>query len=239
MGKRRREKGDPIAELLGAVVLFVFLGVFWYTQSFEMAGITAGIVLGIIISFSIYRSGKRVEKLKRSGISDIDQMDGRQFEHYLGLLFKSQGYKVDVTRSTGDFGADLVIQKEGKRIVVQAKRHSKNVGISAVQEAQAAIAHYKAHEAWVVSNRGYTEPAVKLAAANSVRLVDREALIEMILQMNPDAIPSAEQVRREVPRAKEKCKVCGKEMVVRRGSKGEFLGCTGYPECRNTKSLTS
>jgi hypothetical protein len=31
------------------------------------------------------------------------------------------------------------------------------------------------------------------------------------------------------------CDVCGREMRVRRGSKGQFWGCTGYPECRNTK----
>lgn len=70
----------------------------------------------------------REERLKQSGIHDIDTMDGRQFEHYLGLLFKSQGFKVEVTKSTGDFGADLIIEKNNRRIVVQAKRYSKNAG---------------------------------------------------------------------------------------------------------------
>jgi DNA topoisomerase-1 len=33
------------------------------------------------------------------------------------------------------------------------------------------------------------------------------------------------------------CPDCGKELVVRRGRKGEFLGCSGYPRCRFTRDL--
>lgn len=221
------------------VGILVFLGGYWLTHSLTWGAIAAVLAIGLILATAIIFHQKRIDALKRSGISEIDKMDGRQFEHYLGLLFKSQGFKVEVTKSTGDFGADLVIAKEGKRIVVQAKRHSKNVGINAVQEAQAAIAHYKAQEAWVVSNRGYTKPAIQLADANGVRLIDRDELIKMVLQMNPDAVPDPEQVRREVPRATEKCKICGRDMVIRRSARGEFLGCTGFPACKNTKNLTS
>jgi restriction system protein len=32
-----------------------------------------------------------------------------QFEHYLGYLFKSQGYAVKVTHAAGDYGADFEI----------------------------------------------------------------------------------------------------------------------------------
>ncbi|MFZ2088045.1 MAG: type I DNA topoisomerase, partial [Desulfobaccales bacterium] len=33
------------------------------------------------------------------------------------------------------------------------------------------------------------------------------------------------------------CPDCDKELVVRRGRKGEFLGCSGYPKCRFTRDL--
>ncbi|WP_260504043.1 restriction endonuclease [Paenibacillus illinoisensis] len=48
-------------------------------------------------------------------------MDGVQFEHYLGHLFRSYRYKAEVTKATGDFGADLIMSKEGKRIVVSSQ----------------------------------------------------------------------------------------------------------------------
>ena len=33
------------------------------------------------------------------------------------------------------------------------------------------------------------------------------------------------------------CPECGKELLVRRGPKGEFFGCSGYPRCRFTQNL--
>lgn len=35
----------------------------------------------------------------------------------------------------------------------------------------------------------------------------------------------------------EKCPECGKSLAVRRGKRGPFLGCTGYPKCRFTKEI--
>jgi restriction system protein len=74
-------------------------------------------------------------------------MDGRQFEHYLGYLFKSQGYAVKVTRAAVDYGADLVLEKARKKIVVQVKRHSKSIGIEAVQQVHSSQNYYGASEA--------------------------------------------------------------------------------------------
>jgi DNA topoisomerase-1 len=33
------------------------------------------------------------------------------------------------------------------------------------------------------------------------------------------------------------CEKCGKAMVLKRGRFGEFMACSGYPECRNTKRI--
>ncbi|MEF3307141.1 restriction endonuclease [Paenibacillus sp. GYB003] len=55
---------------------------------------------------------------------------------------------------------------------LQAKRYGKNVGISAVQEAQASIAHYGASEAWVVTNSHFTDAAIALAKS-TVTLINR------------------------------------------------------------------
>ena len=36
----------------------------------------------------------------------------------------------------------------------------------------------------------------------------------------------------------EKCEKCGKPMVIRLGRNGQFLACTGYPDCDGTRDLT-
>jgi DNA topoisomerase-1 len=50
---------------------------------------------------------------------------------------------------------------------------------------------------------------------------------------NIKIIEKAEPVIRE----DVKCEKCGKPMAVRSGRFGKFLGCTGYPKCRNIKGL--
>jgi len=37
----------------------------------------------------------------------------------------------------------------------------------------------------------------------------------------------------------ETCENCGKPMVVKRGRFGQFLACTGYPECKTTRKIIS
>ncbi len=37
----------------------------------------------------------------------------------------------------------------------------------------------------------------------------------------------------------EECEKCGKPMVIRRGRYGRFLACSGYPECKNARSVST
>lgn len=184
---RRKSKAKQEEEmfqgLAGLAMLGGIIGTYSLTKSLT-ASLVAGVIgVGIVIMVMISIYQKRAERLKRSGISQIDKMDGVKFEQYLGHLFRSQGYKAEVTRAVGDFGADLILIKDGKRIVVQAKRYSKNVGLKAVQEVQGARAHYRASAAWVVTNSNFTQQAYELAKSNGVRLISRDELVEMLLQM--------------------------------------------------------
>lgn len=123
--------------------------------------------------------------LARSGIAEIDVMDGLAFEERLGVLFRSLGYTVEQTRERGDYGADLVVTKAGVRTVVQAKRLTKTVGIKAVQEAHASAAMYRCAHSMVVTNRYYSRPARELARVNDVRLWDRDDLVSALASVAP------------------------------------------------------
>jgi DNA topoisomerase-1 len=43
----------------------------------------------------------------------------------------------------------------------------------------------------------------------------------------------------EVEQIDEVCENCGKPMTLKRGRFGQFLACTGYPECKTTKKIAS
>lgn len=129
-------------------------------------------------------------KLIRAGIHDIDQMDGRTFERHLALLFQRLGYAVEQTKATGDFGADLIVERGRERAAVQVKRSAKRVSAKAVQEAVAAKAVYKCYRAIVVTNQGFTKSAEALAVANDVELWDRDRLVAAILSTKSEPNPT-------------------------------------------------
>jgi DNA topoisomerase-1 len=46
-------------------------------------------------------------------------------------------------------------------------------------------------------------------------------------------------IKKEVIVSDQICDKCGKSMIVKWGRKGKFLSCSGFPACKNAKSITS
>ncbi len=68
-------------------------------------------------------------------------------------------------------GADLIAKKDGKTIIIQAKRYQGAVGNKAVQEVISALAYFGGDEGWVVTNSSFTRSARSLAKKANIRLV--------------------------------------------------------------------
>lgn len=136
------------------------------------------VVLLLLIGISIIR----YIKLAKSGIFDIDRLSGEEFEYRLIILFEKLGYQVKhVGNQKGDYGVDLVLEKDSARIALQAKCYKKwHVGEDAVREVLAGKNMYQCSDAWVVTNSTFTNMAIKLAKVNSVKLISRSGLITLL-----------------------------------------------------------
>ncbi|WP_251041197.1 restriction endonuclease [Bacillus sp. ISL-45] len=171
--------------------LFIFSALFFFSFPLESSFIIIPeLLVGMFFVIIIYiplRFKRRKEerenakKILQSGIGEIDVMDGVEFEYYLEALFQAMGYNVQTTSASGDFGADLILTKDYRKIAVQVKRYNKTVGVRAVQEVYSSIPYYGATEAWIVTNNIFSKPAYELAEKNNIFLIDRGMLIEMIV----------------------------------------------------------
>ena len=112
-------------------------------------------------------------------VEDLSELTGLAFERYLGQLFVDLGYDVIVTPASGDYGADLVLDGDEGKVVVQAKQYASPVGFSAIEEIHFAKTYYKADQAWVVATHGFTSQAVNAANAAGVRLISGTEVLEM------------------------------------------------------------
>ncbi len=140
----------------------------------SLAATAALLVLVAVAGIAIRTHRDRV--FHGATLCSIDTMDGTQFEEFLTVLFTHLGYRVQHVGMSHDFGADLVLTSSHQRIVVQAKRYARNVGIGAVQEALGAVQYYRGTRGMVVASSGFTEPARELAARSGVELWDRQRL---------------------------------------------------------------
>lgn len=239
MSKKRRKKRKNDDLLYKLLIIASFgLGIFVFIETESIPLAFAIIILPVIlIEVQKYVARKKKDaNLAKSGIRDIDRMDGFQFEEYLAVLFRKHGYKAKITKSSGDYGADLILIKNGEKTVVQAKRYSQKVGIKAIQEIVAAKNYYKADKSMVITNNYFTAPAIELAESSNVELIDRKKLIKMLSKLNPNGtVVNPVEVKKSVAPICEYCKV---EMVLRKSKTGnEFYGCVNFPSCKNTKSI--
>lgn len=128
---------------------------------------------------------EKFDPLEHVTMSKVDAMLGYEFEDFLGDLLTKIGYSaVEVTKRSGDQGADLIAERFGEKIVIQAKNYSDNVGNSAVQQVNAARSFYKCDRAMVICNRNFTPSAKDLAKSTGVELIDRNGLKEYLDQYN-------------------------------------------------------
>lgn len=144
---------------------------------FVLLKVIPAALVGAVARIWRARRSRRLRRCK-SIMRRIDTMSGVDFELFLADYFISQGYRVEVTQATGDFGADLILRKGRQSIVVQAKRWSSSIGVSSVQQVIAAKQYYKATDALLVTNSTLTRNAIKLAAGTDVTVWTRNCLME-------------------------------------------------------------
>lgn len=130
---------------------------------------------------------EKEENLTRESISKEPQkfnsLTGTEFEKLLYRLFQAMDYKVQLTGKSGDQGGDLVANRNGDRVLIQAKRYSDwSTGNAAVQQVVGAMKYYDCNRAMVVTTSYFTPEAISLAKANKTELISKERLQELLLE---------------------------------------------------------
>lgn len=168
------------------------------TPAFVLLGIA---IIAAVLSFPLVRIENlirirvleyKIKKLKKvlsdnyypemqNKLAAVDAMDGHEFEYFCAELLKENGFvNVEVTQASGDFGVDVLAEKDGVTYAVQCKCYSDKVGNHAVQEATSGAQYYHRMVAVVLTNSTFTPAAIETAQKTNVLLWDREKLKEMM-----------------------------------------------------------
>jgi len=140
------------------------------------------IILIILVLFFLTAVFVLTRKYRRKyDIHSLDEIEGHEFERYCAELLKKRGFEeVSVTKGSGDFGVDVLAEKDGVTYAIQCKAYTTPVGVKAVQEAYAGREYYDRMVGAVLTNQYFTKPAVEAAKKLKILLWDRGYLDSMI-----------------------------------------------------------
>ncbi len=139
-------------------------------------------IVAIIILIVIFAAITVWFFLRRRRYTDaFEDMDGHEFEYFCADLLEQRGFvEVEVTRGSGDYGIDILAEKDGVTYAVQCKRYTAPVGVKAIQEAYAGRDYYDRMVGAVMTNQYFTAPAVEAAKKLKILLWDGGYLESMM-----------------------------------------------------------
>lgn len=136
-------------------------------------------IIPTFMLMTVFLLTKRYRKKYRA--NKLDEIEGHDFEYYCAELLKKRGFiDVTVTKGSGDYGVDVLAEKDGVTYAIQCKAYSAPVGVKAVQEAYAGREFYDRMVGAVLTNQYFTKPAVEAAKKLKILLWDRGYLDSMI-----------------------------------------------------------
>jgi restriction system protein len=120
--------------------------------------------------------------------TNIAAMDWEDFEHLIRELFEkefqSNGGEVKVTQASRDGGVDAVAFDpdpiRGGKIVIQAKRYTNTVGVSAVRDLYGTVLNEGATKGILVSTADYGPDAYEFAKGKPLTLLSGSNLLHLL-----------------------------------------------------------
>ncbi len=115
-------------------------------------------------------------------------MDPFEFEKFIAKLLIDQGFKVTVTPKSGDYGADIIIERLDEKIAVQVKRYAKDnlVGVGSINQVLGAKSFYKCNKSQLITTSSFSKQGLNLAKKTEVTLWDWEELLKNIKSLYLD-----------------------------------------------------
>ncbi|MBD5547896.1 MAG: restriction endonuclease [Lachnospiraceae bacterium] len=137
------------------------------------ANLAPGILIAIVIVIMLSGIFWQLFLKKRRTTDVFEDMEGHEFEYFCADLLRQKGFvDVEVTKGSGDYGVDILAEKDGITYAIQCKRYTAPVGVKAVQEAYAGRDYYDRMVGAVMTNQYFTSPAVEAAKKLKILLWD-------------------------------------------------------------------
>jgi restriction system protein len=126
---------------------------------------------------------------------NIAAMDWKDFEHLVRQVFESEfasaGGEVRVTQASRDGGVDAIVHDpdpiRGGKIVIQAKRYTNTVDVSAVRDLYGTVMNEGATKGILVTTSQFGPDARRFAQGKPLTLIDGGNFLHLLERMGVQA----------------------------------------------------
>jgi restriction system protein len=159
----------------------------------------------------IDRSDRRFIDAKEIAVADdgatnLASMHWEDFEHLVRQLFEkefaSRGGEVKVTQASSDGGVDAIAFDPdpitGGKIVIQAKRYTKTVGVSAVRDLYGTVLSEGASKGILITTADFGPDAHKFAAGKPISLLSGANMLHLLQKHGTKAKIDLKAARKEL-----------------------------------------
>lgn len=134
---------------------------------------------------------KRIVKardVETNQYTNLAEMDWEEFEHLVRQIFEwefsDQGGEVNVTQTSRDGGVDAIVSDpdpiRGGKIIIQAKRYTNTVPVSAVRDLYGTIINEGANKGILITTSDYGPDSYKFAQGKPITLLNGGHLLYLI-----------------------------------------------------------
>lgn len=115
---------------------------------------------------------------------NLMELTPSEFEVLVANLFTQMGLETKLTRSTKDGGVDAIAYDMrpilGGKVVIQARRYSNTVGVSAVRDLYGTMLNEGANKGILVCTSSYGSDAYNFSKDKPIELIDGSGLLYLL-----------------------------------------------------------
>lgn len=180
--------GAVLWVLIWPAVIALRAGLGWWEDWLPLwaplvaAALHMGVLAGPVV-LAQRDSGRSALRRRFGRVQTLAQMlalDPAEFEVWIGMMFRLNGYRVRNTQYSGDHGVDIEVSRPPMSTgLVQCKRYRGTVGERVVRELYGTLIHERGDKAWLATTGAISRQAREWATGKPIELWDGQKLVEL------------------------------------------------------------
>lgn len=122
---------------------------------------------------------RKQEEEKRKQIKWWNDLSGYRFEKEVTSFLRGKGYDVEHTGQCGDGGVDIIMNNDGRKIIIQCKRYKSQISPHTLRDLYGTITSMEVDEGWVITTSRFSSGSINFSHGKPIRLLTIQDMLDI------------------------------------------------------------